>query len=103
MKNADKIRAMTDEELAEFLVNFKNTFGEEYEGKMSCLDWLQSEAEQEGKVQKMNKTLTIEYEVFKEDFIIVLSVVDAENDTVLRIFEGEEAEELFDILTGGKV
>jgi hypothetical protein len=43
--NADKIRAMSDEELAEYLVNFKNKFGEEYEGKMSCLDWLQSEAE----------------------------------------------------------
>lgn len=42
--NADKIRTMTDEKLAEFLVNFKNTFGEEYEGKMSCLEWLQSEA-----------------------------------------------------------
>lgn len=43
--NADRIRSMSDEELAEFLVNFKNTFGEEYEGGMSCLDWLQSEAE----------------------------------------------------------
>lgn len=43
--NADKIRSMSDEELAEFLVNFKNTFGKEYEGKMSCLEWLQSEAE----------------------------------------------------------
>lgn len=43
--NADKIRAMSDEELAEFLVNFNNTFGEEYEGEMSCLDWLQSETE----------------------------------------------------------
>lgn len=41
----DKIRAMSDEELAEFLIRFKNTFGEEYEGEMSCLDWLQSEAE----------------------------------------------------------
>ena len=41
--NADRIRSMTDEELAEFLINFKNTFGEEYEGEMSCLDWLQSE------------------------------------------------------------
>lgn len=40
--NADRIRNMTDEELAEFLVNFKNTFGEEYEGIMSCLDWLKS-------------------------------------------------------------
>lgn len=40
--NADRIRAMSDEELAEFLVNFKNTFGEEYEGIMSCLDWLKS-------------------------------------------------------------
>lgn len=43
--NADRIRAMSDKELAEFLVNFQNTFGEEYEGEMSCLDWLQSEAE----------------------------------------------------------
>ena len=45
--NADRIRNMTDEELAVFLVNFKNTFGEEYEGEQCCLDWLQSEAEQE--------------------------------------------------------
>lgn len=43
--NADRIRNMSDEELAEFLVGFKNTFGEEYEGQGSCLDWLQSEAE----------------------------------------------------------
>lgn len=45
--NADRIRSMTDEELAEFLINFKNTFGEEYEGETSCLDWLQSEVEGE--------------------------------------------------------
>lgn len=45
--NADRIRNMSDEELSEFLVGFKNTFGEEYEGQGSCLDWLQSEAEQE--------------------------------------------------------
>ena len=44
--NADRIRKMSDEELAEFLVRFKNTFGEEYEGEQSCLDWLQSEAEE---------------------------------------------------------
>lgn len=43
--NADMIRNMSDEELSEFLVGFKNTFGEEYEGQISCLDWLQSEAE----------------------------------------------------------
>ncbi len=43
--NADRIRNMSDEELAEFLVTFKNTFGEEYEGEASCLGWLQSEAE----------------------------------------------------------
>ena len=50
----------------------------------------------------MTKTLTIEYEKFEEDDITVLSVV--ENDTVLRMFEGEESEELFDILTNeGKV
>jgi hypothetical protein len=36
---------MSDKELAEFLVGFKNAFGEEYEGEASCMDWLQSEAE----------------------------------------------------------
>jgi hypothetical protein len=50
--NADRIRNMSDEELAEFLVGFKNTFGEEYEGQISCLDWLQSEAEIEGKNER---------------------------------------------------
>jgi hypothetical protein len=44
MTNADKIRNMTDEELAEFLITFKNTFGKEYEGEVSCMEWLQSEA-----------------------------------------------------------
>lgn len=43
--NADRIRNMSDEELFEFLVRFKNTFGEEYEGEASCMEWLQSEAE----------------------------------------------------------
>lgn len=43
--NADRIRSMSDEELAEFLVEFKNTFGEEYEGEASCMYWLQSEVE----------------------------------------------------------
>lgn len=45
MTNADRIRNISDEELAEFLVGFKNTFGEEYEGETSCMEWLQSEAE----------------------------------------------------------
>lgn len=44
--NANRIRNMSDEELAEFLVGFKNTFGEEYEGEASCMEWLQSEKEQ---------------------------------------------------------
>lgn len=43
--NADGIRNMSDEELAEFLITFKNTFGKEYEGEASCMEWLQSEAE----------------------------------------------------------
>lgn len=43
--NADRIRNMPDEELAEFLITFKNTFGKEYEGEASCMYWLQSEAE----------------------------------------------------------
>ncbi len=45
MTNAEKIRSMSDEELAELLITFKNTFGEEYEGEVSCMDWLQSEVE----------------------------------------------------------
>lgn len=44
--NADKIRAMSDEELAEFIVNLDNHFGEEYEGEQSCLSWLQKESEE---------------------------------------------------------
>ena len=42
--NADKIRNMSDEELAVFLTKFKNIFGEEYEGEQSCLDWLKENA-----------------------------------------------------------
>ena len=45
--NADKIRAMSDEELAEFIINFENHFGEEYEGEQSCLSWLQKESEEQ--------------------------------------------------------
>ena len=40
--NADRIRSMTYKELARFLLGFKNTFGEEYEG----VDWLKSESEE---------------------------------------------------------
>ena len=43
--NGDNIRGMTDEQLAKFLIGFKNTFGEEYEGEMSCLDWLRKPME----------------------------------------------------------
>jgi hypothetical protein len=43
--NADRIRNMSDEELTEFLITFKNTFGKEYEGETSCMEWLQSEVE----------------------------------------------------------
>lgn len=45
--NADRIRNMTDEELAAFIINFDNRFGEEYEGEQSCLSWLQAESEDE--------------------------------------------------------
>lgn len=43
--NADRIRNMTDEELAKFISGKARTFGEEYEGYMSALDWLRQEAE----------------------------------------------------------
>ena len=45
--NADRIRNMNDEELAEFIINFDNRFGEEYEGEQSCLSWLQKESEEQ--------------------------------------------------------
>lgn len=44
--NADRIRSMTDEELADFIINFDNRFGEEYEGEQSCLAWLHKEREE---------------------------------------------------------
>lgn len=47
MTNAEIIRSLTDEELAVFLVTFKNTFGVEYEGEKSCLDWLKEERSSE--------------------------------------------------------
>lgn len=51
--NADRIRNMTDEELAKFLTTFNNTFGEEYEGESSCLDWLSAESEEQyGEINK---------------------------------------------------
>ena len=43
--NADRIRSMTDEELAKFISGKARTFGEEYEGYMSALDWLRQEGE----------------------------------------------------------
>lgn len=45
--NAERIRSMTDEELAAFIINFDNRFGEEYEGEQSCLSWLQKESEEQ--------------------------------------------------------
>ena len=44
--NANRIRNMSNEEFAEFLITLKNIFGEEYEGEASCMDWLQSEAKE---------------------------------------------------------
>lgn len=46
LTNAERIRNMTDEELARFIVNLENHFGEEYEGEQSCLSWLQKESEE---------------------------------------------------------
>ena len=45
MTNADKIRSMTDEELAEW-INNSWTFGTEWEGYASLLDWLKQEVEE---------------------------------------------------------
>ena len=45
--NADRIRSMTDEELAMFISGKARGFGEEYEGYMSALDWLKEESDSE--------------------------------------------------------
>lgn len=45
--NAYRIRSMTNEELAAFIINFDNRFGEEYEVEQSCLSWLQKESEEQ--------------------------------------------------------
>lgn len=47
MTKADRIRSMNDDELAAFIINFDNRFGEEYEGEQSCLAWLQKESEEQ--------------------------------------------------------
>lgn len=46
MTNAEKIRAMTDEELAWWVVDKGRYFGKEYEGYMSLLDWLKEEVQE---------------------------------------------------------
>ena len=45
--NADRIRAMSDEELAEFLVNVETHgyYDQSISGTLDMIDWLQSEAE----------------------------------------------------------
>lgn len=48
--NADYIRSMSDEELAAYILNFKNTYGEEYEGESSFLEWLQEEKGNTGRL-----------------------------------------------------
>ena len=45
--NGDRIRSMTNEELARFISGKARGFGEEYEGYMSALDWLQEPIEDE--------------------------------------------------------
>ena len=45
--NSDRLRRMTDEELAKFISGKARGFGEEYEGYMNALDWLKEESEDE--------------------------------------------------------
>lgn len=51
--NADRIRAMTDEELAEWIIKHDcHTFLYGYDPKDAVLDWLKQEATDERKLQK---------------------------------------------------
>lgn len=62
-----------------------------------CVSFTRLESE-----KPITRTLTIEYEKFEEDGITVLSVVD-ENDTVVNMFEGEKAEEVYRLLVEGGI
>lgn len=46
----------------------------------------------------MNIELAIEYEVFEDEGIRVLSVVDKEKDEVLNMFRDDEAEKIYKLL-----
>lgn len=46
----------------------------------------------------MNRILTIEYEVFEDLGIKVLSVVDSSKDEALNMFHDNEAEEVYNKL-----
>lgn len=50
--NYDLLIRKTPEEMAEFISGKARTFGEEYEGYMSALDWLKEEAS-DGLLQKL--------------------------------------------------
>lgn len=45
--NYDRIVSMTTEELAEWVTTVGRTFGEEYDGYMSAIDWLKAPADKE--------------------------------------------------------
>lgn len=48
MTNADRIRAMTDEELADFIIGIIQRGGIRTGGKiMRCIDWLKREVQDE--------------------------------------------------------
>ena len=54
--NYDRIISKTPEELAEWVTTKGRTFGEEYEGYMSLLDWLKSpevDAQEETNVENL--------------------------------------------------
>lgn len=48
--NYDRLQNFTREEMAKFISGKARTFGEEYEGYMSALDWLKEETESESAV-----------------------------------------------------
>ena len=48
----------------------------------------------------MYKEFAIEYEVFEEDEITVLTVVDREKDEAVNMFNGKAAENIYRILSG---
>lgn len=95
--NADYIRSMSDEELAAYILNFKNTYGEEYEGESSFLDWLREEKENTGRltVRSENSGMVWFKDTENNDMCLAPCEMSAHNvrRALAKLADYEDAEE----------